>query len=69
MAGWTQEDLDALDVAIASGARVVQKGDEKVEYRSLSEMERTRARVQAELSGGGLHPKVRQMTPRTSRGF
>lgn len=39
---YTQEQLDALNAAIASGALVVEYGDKRVEYRSLNDMIRTR---------------------------
>ena len=35
---WTQEQLDALNAAIAEGALRVKYQDKEVEYRSLSDM-------------------------------
>lgn len=35
---WTQNDLIALEQAIATGARKVKYSDKEVEYRSLDEM-------------------------------
>lgn len=35
---WTQSDLDRLETAIATGAKVVQYRDQRVEYQSTSEM-------------------------------
>lgn len=39
---WTQQNLDALEQAIATGARECWYGDKRVAYRSLDEMIRTR---------------------------
>lgn len=69
MTGFTEADAVALEEAIASGARSVQRGDEKIEYRSLAEMETALARIRTALSGGTRVSRVRQMTPKTSRGF
>jgi len=35
---WTQEDLDALEKAIKSGAVEVEYSDKKIRYRSLKDM-------------------------------
>ena len=40
---WTQQDIDAIDAAIATGSRVVRHGDTLVEYRSTQEMWSIRA--------------------------
>jgi hypothetical protein len=42
MAGFTSAQLDALELAIAEGVRVVKYADKSVEYRSLDEMCRIR---------------------------
>lgn len=39
---WTNKDLEALDFAIATGARKVKYTDKEIEYRSLDEMIRSR---------------------------
>ena len=39
---WTQEQLDALNAAIAEGATRVRYGDREVQYRSLAEMTQLR---------------------------
>lgn len=45
---WTQSDLDSLDKAIRSGALTVRRADgSQVQYRSLDEMLRIRAEMQA----------------------
>ncbi len=50
---WTDEDLKALDTAIALGARRVQYRDKEVEYRTLDEMMRVRALILGSLEGPG----------------
>jgi hypothetical protein len=51
---WTQADLDRLEAAIASGAKISEfrSGDtsRKVEFRSLAEMERVAEQIRAQLS-------------------
>ncbi len=64
---WTQAQLDALKDAYASGHVHVQFADRAVTYRSLDEMERAIARIQAELSGET--NIVRQIKIRPSQGY
>lgn len=46
---FTQENLDTLNEAIATGARSVRYGDKQVDYKTLDEMLRARAIMQQEL--------------------
>ena len=67
MMTYTQTDIDRMKAAIAKGARVVQRGDERVEYRGIPEMRRVLAEMEAEVNG-----TVRAFTklvPTTSRGL
>lgn len=48
---YSQADLDALQAAIAKGARRLKLDGEEVEFRTLDEMERIEARIKAELAG------------------
>lgn len=66
---YTQDDIDALEGAIAKGALEVQRGDERVKYRSLAEMRSTLDIMKAAVSGQPRVSKLRTMTPRTNRGF
>jgi hypothetical protein len=43
-------DRDALKAAIARGATRLRMGNEEVQYRSLAEMERILAKIEAELA-------------------
>ena len=49
MSAFTQADLDALEVAIASGQMEVRIGDRKVVYRTLEEMLRIRTLMRESL--------------------
>lgn len=46
---WTQDDLDGIEAAIASGARRVRFQTHEVEYQSINEMLRVRDVIKAEL--------------------
>ena len=48
---WTQEQIDALKIAIASGQRAVRHGETYVEYRSIEEMKSVLAMMQADVVG------------------
>ena len=70
---WTQENLTALEAAIAQGANSVTYGNKTVHYRSLSEMMQLRNLMRQELGltnpakqriyasfDDGLHPNTPQ---------
>lgn len=63
---YTQKDLDALQTAIAKGARKLRMNGEEVEFRSLDEMIRTEQRIKREL---GQVTSKRILYPRTSDGW
>jgi len=46
---WTQSDLDALEAAIASGARVVEYDGRSTTFQSLADMLQLRRMMRAEL--------------------
>ena len=50
---WTQADLDKLNAAIASGAQRVKYQDQEVEYRTINEMFKAKAAIEAELGTSG----------------
>lgn len=60
----TQDDIDALELAIASGASQVKYRDRTVEYRSLADMRNTLDMLQRKLdadnglSNGGRRPRT-----------
>ncbi len=46
---WTQQDLDAVKSAIASGATRVKYADREVQYQSLTDLLRIKAVIEAEM--------------------
>jgi hypothetical protein len=63
---YTQQDLDRIDKEIGSGAAEQQYGDNRVRKRSLSELLRIRAEIQAELAAP--NPTIRQVRFETRKG-
>jgi len=63
---WTQKDLDALNLAIASGARKVKYTDKEIEYRSLDDMLRIRKII---LEALGLAKKSNRLLANHSKGL
>ncbi len=63
---FSQSDLDALQSAMAKGARRLKMGQEEVEFRSLAEMERMESRIKREL---GLTAPRRIAYPTTESGW
>jgi len=49
---WTQEDLENIEKAIATGALVVKYTDREVRYRSLNEMKEVRDMIRKALGVG-----------------
>ncbi|MEQ3631580.1 MAG: hypothetical protein ABNG97_09760 [Sulfitobacter sp.] len=65
---FTQTDIDNLKEAIGRGVRKVKQGDEEVEYRSITEMEKTLRMMNADVQPAS----ARKMTvhfPRSNRGL
>jgi hypothetical protein len=48
---WQQSDLDAINFAISGGARVIQFSDRRTEFNSLADLMKTKAIIEAELTG------------------
>ena len=63
---YTQSDLDALQSAIARGARRLRMNGEEVEFRTLREMERLETKIKQEL---GLVEARKPIRPVTSSGW
>lgn len=49
---WTQEQLQALEEAIAQGALTIEYGGKRITYRSLDEMMRLRELIKKTLGTG-----------------
>lgn len=55
---WTQNDLDNLKKAIATGAREVWYGDKRVAYNSLDDMLRAKDLIENELGIKSKRPRA-----------
>ena len=66
MADYTETDLAAIRSAISKGARSVQVNGERVEFRSLSEMQRIERKIMEDL---GLSATTRIQVPTTKSGW
>ncbi len=65
---WTQQQLDAIEAAIASGELTVRFGDRTVTYRSMEELLQARAVIQEALAAESGTTKDRFSFARTSKG-
>lgn len=65
----TQEQLDALKAARASGEARVTYNGKTVEYRSISEIEQAIAAVESELAAQSGTPRSRSAVAYHSRGL
>ncbi|ABC32326.1 conserved hypothetical protein [Hahella chejuensis KCTC 2396] len=65
---YTQEQLDVLKRALATGERRVSFGDKTVEYRSVAELQAAIRTVEAEISRRELTPRVRRIYMTTGKG-
>jgi hypothetical protein len=48
---WTQADLDAINAAIATGAKRVRYQTHEVEYQSMADLLRARDLIKSEVEG------------------
>ena len=65
---YTQEALTRLQAAIAKGAKSLQMGGERVDFRSLDEMLRLEKRMQVKLQPASAR-KSPVLYPKTSTGW
>lgn len=65
---WTQQQLDAIEAAIASGELTVRFGDRTVTYRSMTELLQARAVIKEALAAEENHAKERFSFAQTSKG-
>lgn len=61
------EQIKALDDAIAEGAVKLRRGDEEIQYGTVAEMQKARAHLQTLRDGQAAH--IRVSTPRMGRGL
>lgn len=55
---WTQTDIDRIKAAMASGVLTVKHGDTLSTFRSIADMERLLARMEAEVGGHSGNGKI-----------
>lgn len=63
----SQSDIDALTAALATGERMVRKGDKTVEYRSIDELLAARNTLQAQLDAEEVAAGTVPARPRQTR--
>ena len=51
---WTQADIDKLDAAIATGAKVVQFSDQRIEYQDVDDMLKARSLMAREVNAADI---------------
>ena len=71
---YTEEQLSALEAALAKGEKRVTFGDKTVEYRTVEELKQAIAEVEAAMHkdavSTGLYPRApRQIRVTTGKGF
>ncbi|WP_406720424.1 hypothetical protein RPE78_12290 [Thioclava litoralis] len=66
---YTQDQIESLKAAMAKGVTSVEMNGERVQFRSLDEMQRQLGRMQAEVAGARRVSTLRQLRPRLSRGL
>ena len=66
---YTQEQLSALETALAKGEKRVTFGDKTVEYRSVEELQAAIRTVEAELARATGTRAKRQIRVTTAKGF
>jgi len=66
---YTEQQIQALKDALATGARRVRFGDREIEYRSIDEQKAAIATAEAELARETGKPLARQIRVWTQKGF
>lgn len=66
---YTDQQLQALKDALATGARRVRFGDREIEYRTVEELKAAIAAAETELAKTSGTPTTRQIRISTQKGF
>ncbi len=66
---YTEQQLQALRDALASGVRKVRFADREMEFRDVTELKQAIATAEAELAKSAGTPIVRQIRVSTGKGF
>lgn len=66
---YTEQQLQALRDALASGVRRVRFADREMEFRDVAELKQAIATAEAEIAKAAGSPVVRQIRLSTEKGF
>ncbi len=66
---YTDEQLQALKAALATGVTRVRFGEREIEYRTIEELKTAISTIEAELAKGGGAIPVRQIRVSTDKGL
>ncbi|HPT26747.1 MAG TPA: hypothetical protein PLZ95_10040 [Bryobacteraceae bacterium] len=66
---YTEQQLQALRDALASGVRKVRFADREMEFRDVAELKQAIATAEADLARSGGTPVARQIRVSTGKGF
>jgi hypothetical protein len=66
---YTEQQLQALRDALASGVRRVRFADREMEFRDVAELKQAIATAEAEIAKAAGTPMVRQIRISTEKGF
>ena len=66
---YTEQQLQALRDALASGVRRVRFADREIEFRDVAELKQAIATAEADLAKSTSTPVVRQIRVSTGKGF
>jgi hypothetical protein len=66
---WQPSDLQTIDSAIASGAKVVRFQDRTIEYQSISDLMKARTEINNYLMSLTTPPPTRQIRVFTDKGW
>lgn len=66
---YTDQQLQALRDALATGVRRVRFGDREIEYRTVDELKQAIAAAEADVAKGSGAAPVRQIRVQTQKGF
>ncbi|HWQ55158.1 MAG TPA: hypothetical protein VN442_15835 [Bryobacteraceae bacterium] len=66
---YTEQQLQALRAALATGVRRVRFGDREIEYRTIDELKSAIAAAEADIAKASGTPQVRQIRISTQKGF
>ncbi|MBS1853899.1 MAG: hypothetical protein JST11_00925 [Acidobacteria bacterium] len=66
---YTEQQLQTLRDALATGVRRVRFGDREIEYRTVDELKQAIAAAEADVAKGSGAGPVRQIRVQTEKGF